>query len=108
MEELEDSGLLPGELRARWRVRDERGGEGNHGCARECRQLAQFLSREGRLERATPSDDGYVANDGTAQDVEDWHGDVVLFEDAWGCKQHPCDVERDVALADDRHVLRPV
>ncbi len=43
LEELEDSGLLPGELRARWRVRDERGGEGNHGCARECRQFAQFF-----------------------------------------------------------------
>lgn len=108
LEELVDSGLLPGELRAcRWRC-EQLWGDGEHRRALEHRQFAQFLRRESRLERATPSDDGYVADGGTAEDVKDRGGDVVLFEDARGREQHPCDVERDVALADDGHVLRSV
>jgi hypothetical protein len=40
------------------------------------------------------------------EDIEDRGGDVVLFEDARGREQHPIDVERDVALADDGHMVR--
>ena len=106
LEELENSGLLPGELRTCWWGYEQLWRDGEHRGILERRQLAQFLRRESRLERATPSDNGYVANGGMAEDVEDRGGDVVLFEDARGREQHPCDVERDVALADDGHMLR--
>ena len=105
-EELENSGLLPGELRTcRWGY-EQLWRDGEHRGVLERCQLAQFLRRESRLERATPSDDGYVANGGMTEDIEDRGGDVVLFEDARGREQHPSDVERDVSLADDGHVLR--
>ena len=58
------------------------------------------------LERATLSDDGYVANGGMTEDIEDRGGDVVLSEDTRRREQHPIDVERDVALADDGHMVR--
>jgi hypothetical protein len=40
-------------------------GREGHGRALEHRQLAQFPRRESRLEQATRSDDGYVANGGS-------------------------------------------
>jgi hypothetical protein len=40
------------------------------------------------------------------EDVEDWGGDVVLFEDARGREQHPSDVERDVAKQGPIAVIR--
>ena len=106
VEELKDSGLLSGELRACWWWYEQLWGDREHRRSLERRQFAQFLGREGCLEWATPTDDGHVANGGTVKDVENRGRDIVLFEDARGREKHPCDVERDVSLADDGHVLR--
>jgi hypothetical protein len=82
LEEPENPGLLPEELRTCWWVHEQLGGDWDMGrVVLEHRRLALFLRRESRLERATASDNGYVTNGGAAEDVEDRGRDVVFFKD---------------------------
>lgn len=80
LQELEDAGLLAGELRAGCRC-DDIMSERNHGCAWERHQFAELLCCEGCLKRTPPSYYRYVANGRTIQDVQHRGRNVVLFKD---------------------------
>ena len=108
LQELQEAGLLTGEPYIGRGCAEELLREREHGRAVEDGELAELLVCKGGLEGTAPADDGDVAHGRAVEDIEHGRGHIVFCESFGRGEQHARDVERDVALADDRDVLRLV
>ena len=70
----------------------------------EMAELAQFLGRHGDLVRAAPAEDGDGPDRRRVERLERMADDVRAFELVARLRQDAGDVERDIAVADDRRV----
>lgn len=108
-EDVEQPFLLAGERRGAGLglgLREHGGVDAREGDALEVHQLAQLLRREARLARPAPADDRDVLDVAPPERVHDVCRQPVRLEARRVREQDARNVERDVAVADDRDVFR--